>query len=112
MREFMAWKAAHSKRGTKNVEEKRAGITLDDEDVDDDDDIDVEEAGSTADGDESINGEGTTAYDAGVPGDEEISGAAEDREMAAEEEEVARRMLHRKVRIMPGVADMVTRKRV
>lgn len=77
--EFSKWRDAHSKRGTKSAEEKGAGIRLVDEDADDDE-FEGEEEGGDGGGDED-GGEGKG-----------------DREWAAEEEEVASRMQHRKVR--------------
>lgn len=89
MREFMAWRDAHAKRGTKNVHDKQAGIAIGDEDVDDDDGI--EEDG------EEDKPEGEGADKDGNPGDESF---------AAEEEEVASRISHRKVRAkeLPSIA--------
>ncbi|CAM9801048.1 unnamed protein product [Ectocarpus sp. 12 AP-2014] len=56
MREYMAWKEAHSKRGTKSEVERGADLRLSDVDDDDDDDDDDEDDDDDDDGDVAYKG--------------------------------------------------------
>lgn len=79
MREFMAWKDAHSKWGSKFSDEKKAGVAVGDDDIDHDEEAD-DDNDSADDEDEG----------------EKARGLA-DRDWSLEEEEVAGRILHRQV---------------
>lgn len=92
MREYLAWKEAHS--GRKSSAEKHAGIQLDEDDVDDEDDLsgdneerDTDETGVAKGGEEEAREK--RGYSSGENDGEQ--------EWAVEEEEVAARIEHRRV---------------
>lgn len=101
MREYLAWKEAHS--GRKSSAEKHAGIQLDEDDVDEEEDDDLS-------GDNEERGTDETGVVKGVEEEarEKRSYSVREndgeQEWALEEEEVAARIEHRRVRIIRDVS--------
>ena len=99
MREFLAWREAHSTR--KNTAEKHAGVQLDDDDDEVDDDAEDDPSGDNTEEEVNNDGKGVPPKGAvdvtggmiGIP-DEGNSG---EQEWTVEVEEVAARIEHRRV---------------
>lgn len=100
MREYLAWKEAHS--GRKSSAEKHAGIQLDEDDVDEEDDDDLSGDNEDRGTDETgvIKGGEDAREKRGYSGRENDG----EQEWAVEEEEVAARIEHRRVRMIRDVS--------